>query len=235
MCSEVSQHLHSAPSLHMQDHRLGPCCYKSWTRPAPDNAAAGLLQGLGGLVYELREGVSDMVYDPVHGIYTQGFSGGAAGLSTGLHSLLSRPLAGGSVLLNKVKEGIRASLTSNLHYGVATSSFDLLTEASIAAGNDPDVPLGTDSPHTPHTSKLNRHRGLKLTVDELTPVVESALAPEEFDSFSPPVSPLKLGTPAGLQSGGRSSPRGLCVASEDHHDPSGLTASQRSAASHARL
>jgi hypothetical protein len=231
MCSEVSQHLHTAPSLHMQDHRLGPCTYKNWTRPAPRSAGAGLLQGLGGLVYELREGVSDLVYDPVHGIYSQGISGGAAGLSTGLQSLLSRPLAGGSVLLNKVKEGIRASLASNLHYGVATSSFDPLTDASSAAEYEMEMHPGADSPHTPHTSKHIQHRGLKLTIEELPAVVEASLIDEHADgNFSPPQSPVKLAS-SGLQSGGRSSPRGLRVASEDHHDPSGLAASQRSVAS----
>lgn len=189
MCKEVSQQLHADPSLHMQDHRVGPCCYKDWTRHGPHSAAEGLLQGIGGLVHELKEGVSDILYDPVRGIYTEGISGAAAGLSTGLNSLLSRPLAGGSVLLNKVKEGIRASLASNLNYRVKASPYDPL---SADGGNYALVDkveaernnTGGSSPLVPKAQLTTPARALKLALPEMPPVLASVTT-EEFDAFSP--------------------------------------------------
>ena len=239
MCLEVSQHVHSAPGLHLQDHRPAPCCYKDWTRPAPNSAADGLLQGIGGLVHELKEGVSDLVYDPVQGIYTHGISGAAAGLSSGLHSLLSRPLAGGSVLLNKVKEGIRASLASNLQYGVTTSPYDpLLRDGISVTGTGRDSPV--TSQHTQHrrsgSHNPSRIRSLKLALPELPPVSDASF---RTDPSSPPVpvsqaalggSVMLLGSALGC---GRSSPRGQRVASEDDGDSihGGLNESRHTVAS----
>ena len=182
MCNEMSQQLHTDPALHMQDHRLGPCCYKDWTRHGPNSAAEGLLQGIGGLMHELKEGVSDILYDPVKGIYTEGISGAAAGLSTGLNSLLSRPLAGGSVLLNKVKEGIRASLASNLNYRVKASPYDpLATEGNYAlidkADMGPNSVTGS-SPRAPNAKQGNQILALKLALPELPSVVASGAEEE---------------------------------------------------------
>jgi len=183
MCSEVAQYLHSEPSLHLQQHTLLPCCYKDWSRPPPASAAEGLIQGLGGLVHEIKEGVSDILYDPVHGIYQQGLSGAAAGLSSGLNSLLSRPMAGGSVLLNKVKAGIQASLAANLHYGVEPSAYDPLNADSSYAivgakhsahskshGADDSAPLVLNA------LQANRIRALKMSLPDMPAVYSPKLS-----------------------------------------------------------
>jgi hypothetical protein len=191
MCREVSEELHSAPELHMQGHRVGPCCYKDWTRPAPNSATEGLIQGIGGLVHELKEGVSDLVYDPVHGIYKSGWSGAAAGLSSGLNSLLSRPLAGGSVLLNKVKEGIRASLASHLSYGVTTSSVDPMALSRSASDNSDDMPRTSKLASDPSVERIRR---LKFSIPELPPVLEipssDPVTPVGLQSPSAPLTPM---------------------------------------------
>ena len=188
MCNEISQQLHSDPALHLQDHRLSPCCYKEWaSQQAPSNAAEGIVQGIGGLMHELAGGVTDVLYDPVRGVYQQGISGAAAGLSTGLNSLISRPLAGGNLLLNKVKAGIQASLAANMHYGVTVSSFDLFAD-SADANAECDDPIGEggvdnqgkeqndhkisvqveDRPpdHQHHHNNL-QHRSLKMSMPSL--------------------------------------------------------------------
>lgn len=186
MCNEVAQYLHSEPSLHLQSHTLLPCCYKDWSQPPPASATEGLIQGLGGLVHEIKEGVSDILYDPVRGIYMQGLSGAAAGLSSGLNSLLSRPMAGGSVLLNKVKAGIQASLATNLNYGVEPSAFDPLssdsgfgaprTQKSHTKSNNQDLSGDAAAPLVPSAQQSTRIRGLKMALDDLPAVYSPVVA-----------------------------------------------------------
>lgn len=189
MCNEVATDLHSEPSLHMQYHTLVPCCYKDWSQPPPTNATEGLIQGIGGFVHELKEGVSDILYDPVRGIYMHGFSGAAAGLSTGLNSLLSRPLAGGSVLLNKVKAGIQASLAANLQYGVEPSPFDPLTGSTDSGGyalisttkvhgKTTDLSGDDSAPLILNAQQNNRIRSLKMALPDL-PAVYSPRVPAQ--------------------------------------------------------
>ena len=187
MCNEVAQYLHSEPSLHLQQHTLLPCCYKDWSRPPPASAAEGLIQGLGGLVHEIKEGVSDILYDPVHGIYQQGLSGAAAGLSSGLNSLLSRPMAGGSVLLNKVKAGIQASLAANLHYGVEPSAYDPLNADSsyaiIGAKHTKSHGADDSAPLVLNALQANRIRALKMSLPDM-PAVYSPKLPHKTLSSS---------------------------------------------------
>eukprot|EP01034_Spumella_vulgaris_P023338 gene23338-29550_t len=109
MCAEVSDVIHS-PHGTKHAHQLVPCSYVNWVTPKPGSAAEGIVQGLGGLVHELAEGVSDVLYDPVRGIYSEGLRGGATGLVTGVHSLLTKPLKGTNLLVNRVSAGIRTSL-----------------------------------------------------------------------------------------------------------------------------
>lgn len=183
MCNEVADYLHHEPSLHLQQHTLLPCCYKDWTRPPPASATEGLIQGLGGLVHEIKEGVSDILYDPVHGIYQQGLSGAAAGLSSGLNSLLSRPMAGGSVLLNKVKTGIQASLAANLHYGVEPSAFDPLNaDSSYAIIGSKHTNPSAKSHHVNDAAPLGLNalqatsiRALKMSLPDMPPVYSPQL------------------------------------------------------------
>lgn len=241
MTKEISDLVHNNPSLHLQDHTVGPCCYKDWSRRAPHSAAEGLLQGLGGLVHELKEGVSDLVYDPVLGIYEQGISGAAAGLSSGLNSLLSRPLAGGSVLLSKVKEGIRASLASNLNYGVAASAFDPIAAESLAAAQASagagGQKGGVEVSKSAQKRRQNRARELKMSVPALPPVLETV---EEVSAVaSPHRSPMPSQKDGAVDDamlsptrGGRSSPRGQRVLGDSQDGVVGLLASQLSAASH---
>lgn len=233
MCNEVSQQLHADPSLHMQDHRIGPCCYKDWTRHGPHSAAEGLLQGLGGLVHELKEGVSDILYDPVKGIYTQGISGAAAGLSTGLNSLLSRPLAGGSVLLNKVKEGIRASLASNMHYRVKTSPDDPRSPGSSYTQGDKEGAVHNSddtgvSPTVPKSHQSSHTLGFKLFLAELSPVMASTLADEPIGTRTNKACPILRCSPAAQDS--PVSPRGMAPTG-NLLDQSALERSIRSTAS----
>jgi len=201
MCNEVAQYLHSEPSLHLQSHTLLPCCYKDWSQPPPASAAEGLIQGLGGLVHEIKEGVSDILYDPVRGIYMQGLSGAAAGLSTGLNSLLSRPMAGGSVLLNKVKAGIQASLAANLNYGVEPSAFDPLSSdsgfgapksnKSHAKNNSKDLSGDATAPLVPSAQQSTRIRGLKMALEDLPAVYSPKLiVPSQPASASDAVEPV---------------------------------------------
>jgi len=119
MCVEVSDRLHNDPSLHLQEHldKLVPCSFKDWSRVAdPSSLADGLVQGLGALVHELSEGVTDALYDPIRGAYSRGLVGGAAGLSSGLQSLLKKPLSGGSVFMHKVRRGVAASMRDDLQH-----------------------------------------------------------------------------------------------------------------------
>jgi len=113
MSAEVCDQLHNDPSLHLQEHldKVVPCCFKDWSRVVdPSSLADGLVQGLGALVHELSEGVTDALYDPIKGAYSHGLVGGAAGFSSGLQSLLKKPLSGGRVFVHKVRKGVAASL-----------------------------------------------------------------------------------------------------------------------------
>ena len=104
LCSEVSDIVHAAGGP-KSTHHLVPCSYMNWTVPPPTSAASGIVQGLGGLMHELAEGVSDAVYDPVMGVYAEGLNGGVNGVVSGFHSLAQRPFRGGGLLLNRVAIG----------------------------------------------------------------------------------------------------------------------------------
>eukprot|EP01033_Poteriospumella_lacustris_P010913 gene10913-7762_t len=84
MSQAVADALHGDAALHLQGHELLPCCYADWAVPKPASAADGVVQGVGGYVHELLEGVADVVYDPLHGGYAHGLQGAATGLVRGL-------------------------------------------------------------------------------------------------------------------------------------------------------
>jgi hypothetical protein len=164
MCIEVSDRLHNDPSLHLQEHldKLVPCSFKDWSRVAdPSSLADGLVQGLGALVHELSEGVTDALYDPIRGAYSRGLVGGAAGLSSGLQSLLKKPLSGGSVFMHKVRRGVAASMRDDMqhhHHHFNTDSSVFNDEPLV--GLDSGSSSGSFSSPIVRTPSLPATRGL---------------------------------------------------------------------------
>lgn len=84
MCAEVCAVVHQegsgreghcpstsswSPEKHLppSNSAIVPCSYVDWTVPT-NSYAAGLVQGLGGLVHELAGGISNALYDPVRGL-----------------------------------------------------------------------------------------------------------------------------------------------------------------------
>lgn len=112
MTSEIAEELHRDASLHMQDHHLLPCSYCDWSVPKPVTAAEGVIQGVGGYVHELIEGVADAVYDPLRGGYANGLQGAATGLVKGLHNLVDRQIQGGAVLYEKIRDGVTTNTST---------------------------------------------------------------------------------------------------------------------------
>lgn len=157
----MSDRLHNDPSLHLQEHldKLVPCYFKDWSRVAdPSSLADGLVQGLGALVHELSEGVTDALYDPIRGAYSRGLVGGAAGLSSGLQSLLKKPLSGGSVFMHKVRRGVAASMRDDVqhhqhHFNADSSVFN----------DEPLVGLDSGSSSGPFSSPIVRTPSLPAT------------------------------------------------------------------------
>ena len=164
MCVEVSNRLHNDPSLHLQEHldKLVPCSFKDWSRVAdPSSLADGLVQGLGALVHELSEGVTDALYDPIRGAYSRGLVGGAAGLSSGLQSLLKKPLSGGSVFMHKVRRGVAASMRDDLqqHHHHFNTDSSVFNDESLV-GLDSGSSSGSFSSPIVRTPSLPATRGL---------------------------------------------------------------------------
>lgn len=187
MCVEVSDRLHNDPSLHLQEHldKLVPCCFKDWSRVAdPSSLADGLVQGLGALVHELTEGMTDALYDPIRGAYAHGLVGGAAGLSSGLQSLLKKPLSGGSVFMHKLRRGVAASMR-----GDTDDVPPISTDPSVFGDDEPldglDSSRTFSSPivRTPSISAATRGLPLYLESSAITQLAEGEEM-EEVESCS---------------------------------------------------
>jgi hypothetical protein len=123
MTKEVYDRLHphihtgSTNSSDLSIQECHPCVYQDYTMPKPQKPKDSLVQGLGGFVHELAEGVAEAVYDPVKGAYEDGLSGGAAGLVKGLHRLLNHQIKGSSILVERIRDllpEIRGTYGSNL-------------------------------------------------------------------------------------------------------------------------
>jgi hypothetical protein len=108
MSKDVSDYIHSTSSLHLQDHYVNgsivPCCYMDWTLPPPQTPQDGLVQGIGGFVHEFTEGVAEVVYDPVKGIYEDGLQGAATGIVTGLNRFVNHQITGSGLLYERCKD-----------------------------------------------------------------------------------------------------------------------------------
>lgn len=109
MSAKVSQAIHGDASLHLQGHKIMPCCYFDWSAPTPSGATEGIVQGVGSLVHEMVSGVTEAVQDPVKGIYNDGLQGAVTGVVSGLNTLVHHQITGGSLLYEKLKEGVLKS------------------------------------------------------------------------------------------------------------------------------
>lgn len=107
MTSEVSKIIHqSLATTSPTPHNIYPCMYVDWRIPDPESTADGLVQGIGGLVDSVAEGFTDVLVQPVKGIYRDGVQGAATGVVNGIvKGLVSKTYEGGSILLNKVATG----------------------------------------------------------------------------------------------------------------------------------
>eukprot|EP01038_Epipyxis_sp_PR26KG_P011029 gene11029-14810_t len=121
MCMEVAREIHSNPSKENHIDHIIPCTFVNWSRRSPLNPTDGVVQGLGGLIYEMTSGMTDAIYDPIKGMYDQGLYGGAAGLKTGVNRLISKQITGGHVLVNKVLEGFKTVYSNKSDVDVASS------------------------------------------------------------------------------------------------------------------
>lgn len=94
LSSEISNCIHWGEK---NFHRIQPLKYVGWESEAPSTSTDGIIQGITGLVHEVADGVGDVIYQPVRGIYTDGLQavpGAAAGVVKGLvKGLIAQPLS----------------------------------------------------------------------------------------------------------------------------------------------
>ena len=113
MTSKISKVIHENPSLHLQDHKIVPCCYFDWTSPPPATATEGIVQGVGSFVHEFMSGVAEAVHDPVKGIYYDGLHGAVNGVVSGLNTLVHHQITGGTLMYEKLKQGVLTAYSQN--------------------------------------------------------------------------------------------------------------------------
>ena len=114
LCHEVSERIHHKNSSYC-NHHIYPCRYIDWSVQEPSTPTDGLIQGLTGFVNEVTDGMSEVIYQPVKGIYQDGLQGGATGLAHGIVNGIVKPFYGGSVLINKVRKGFQKNLNINMN------------------------------------------------------------------------------------------------------------------------
>ena len=130
MTREVSECIHNPPpamataataggtgaKVHEEDmrsHQIVPCTYVNWSlNRGPTTASEGVIQGLGGATHELVAGLTDTVLEPIHAIFKgNGLTGAMEGVVQGLRGFIISPISGGQILLSKVSEGFKNSLS----------------------------------------------------------------------------------------------------------------------------
>jgi hypothetical protein len=130
MTREVSECIHNPPpamataataggtgaKVHeeeMRSHQIVPCTYVNWSlNRGPTTASEGVIQGLGGATHELVAGLTDTVLEPIHAIFKgNGLTGAMEGVVQGLRGFIISPISGGQILLSKVSEGFKNSLS----------------------------------------------------------------------------------------------------------------------------
>lgn len=87
--------------------RPSPCPYMTW-RHGPESLCAGLVQGLGGFVDAVLQGVSACLIEPVTGAVRGGVSGSVRGAGKGLLRLVKSPVLGLTLLAHKMHCGLHA-------------------------------------------------------------------------------------------------------------------------------
>lgn len=119
MTREVSECVHNPANglisvNDLSQHHVVPCIYVNWSQNrGPNNASEGMIQGLGGAAHELVAGLTDTVLEPVNALFKgDGITGAVTGVVHGLRGFMISPLSGGKILLSKVTEGLKNSLTN---------------------------------------------------------------------------------------------------------------------------
>lgn len=118
MTREVSECIHNPSlgllsSVELSSHQIVPCTYVNWSlNRGPNSASEGVIQGLGGATHELVAGITDTVLEPISAIFKgHGLTGAVEGMVQGLRGFIISPISGGQILLSKVSEGFKNSLT----------------------------------------------------------------------------------------------------------------------------
>jgi len=77
----------------------------------PENVLSGTIQGVAGFGQECLSALGGLITEPIKGsLGGGGMRGGRGGVVTGLKGLVTRPLMGGLILVDKSSAGVRAHL-----------------------------------------------------------------------------------------------------------------------------
>lgn len=195
MSSKMSQAIHSDSSLHLQGHKTVPCCYFDWSPPPPAGATEGIVQGVGSLVHEMLSGVTEAVQDPVKGIYNDGLQGAMTGVVSGLNTLVHHQITGGTLLYEKLKEGVLRSYGYDIeqhHDGHHDETSD-----THKLQNIPRKPMRVITHTCSEQALLIRQKRAQVSSNTTFPrmksLAESMMSAMTEDGVSNPASPMIVG------------------------------------------
>eukprot|EP00899_Mesostigma_viride_P020931 jgi/Mesvir1/2883/Mv13959-RA.2 len=87
-------------------HERQPYRYIDWSPRGPGFITDALVQGAGGFASELTGALTGVLVEPIVGGMERGVGGAIVGAGKGLAELVTRPLKGGVIFIDKISEGM---------------------------------------------------------------------------------------------------------------------------------
>jgi hypothetical protein len=183
-------------------HRIQPLRYVGWEAESPRTSADGLIQGITGLVHEVADGVGDVIYQPVRGIYTDGLQavpGATVGVVHGLvKGLITQPLSRVGVRFRREHRSTSTETIDSNSSSVASMDGPLSSQAPTILRRRAEG-YGRNLYHEKRDEHRQQELGLQPAASSTTNLVVTHVKVDKKELEDLILSSLQLEQPPSLQ------------------------------------